>query len=302
MITDQSILRHMERQPHHSAGYKQLVREMGLRGDERQQLADRLRALVKSAPPHRDWSRSLHPGRTRRRSPEPDRRTPDDASRRLRLRHPQRRPAEHPRGRYLHPACGHWLGDARRPGAGGAWPPEGRWPRRRPNPARAHPRQSHRGRNLPLRLAAQLRHVPSTKRSHRQSSFRAAWSGPGGAQEAAGKTATAEIPIPSRGTSHSFERKTVGDAVLHSRHRREGPRQDRVLGNEARRREWRTSKAWWSKSRSPNGLRRRENPRGRVVEILGYEDDFGVDVEIVIRKYHLPHQFPGRGAAGGAAV
>ena len=35
-----------------------------------------------------------------------------------------------------------------------------------------------------------------------------------------------------------------------------------------------------------------QNPRGRVVEILGYEDDFGVDVEIVIRKYHLPHVFP----------
>ena len=35
-----------------------------------------------------------------------------------------------------------------------------------------------------------------------------------------------------------------------------------------------------------------QNPRGRVVEILGYEDDFGVDVEIIIRKYHLPHHFP----------
>ena len=35
-----------------------------------------------------------------------------------------------------------------------------------------------------------------------------------------------------------------------------------------------------------------QNPRGRVIEILGYEDDFGVDVEIVIRKYHLPHRFP----------
>src|SRR4029077_19279683 len=31
---------------------------------------------------------------------------------------------------------------------------------------------------------------------------------------------------------------------------------------------------------------------GRVVEILGYEDDFGVDVEIMIRKFHLPHRFP----------
>jgi ribonuclease R len=33
-------------------------------------------------------------------------------------------------------------------------------------------------------------------------------------------------------------------------------------------------------------------PRGRVVEILGRRDEFGVDVEIVIRKFHLPHRFP----------
>ncbi|MGO9257233.1 MAG: ribonuclease R family protein [Bryobacteraceae bacterium] len=33
-------------------------------------------------------------------------------------------------------------------------------------------------------------------------------------------------------------------------------------------------------------------PVGRVVEILGRPGDFGVDVEIVIRKHHLPHQFP----------
>src|SRR5580692_3130874 len=49
MLTDQAILQHIERQPHHSAGYKQLVREMALRGQERNQLAERLRALVKSA-------------------------------------------------------------------------------------------------------------------------------------------------------------------------------------------------------------------------------------------------------------
>ncbi len=35
-----------------------------------------------------------------------------------------------------------------------------------------------------------------------------------------------------------------------------------------------------------------QNPRGRVVEIIGRADDFGVDVEIMIRKFHLPHQFP----------
>ena len=31
---------------------------------------------------------------------------------------------------------------------------------------------------------------------------------------------------------------------------------------------------------------------GRVIEILGHPDDFGVDVEIIIRKHHLPHHFP----------
>jgi ribonuclease R len=31
---------------------------------------------------------------------------------------------------------------------------------------------------------------------------------------------------------------------------------------------------------------------GRVIEALGYPDDFGVDVEIIIRKHHLPHEFP----------
>jgi ribonuclease R len=37
---------------------------------------------------------------------------------------------------------------------------------------------------------------------------------------------------------------------------------------------------------------RGESPVGRVIEILGHPDDFGVDVEIIIRKHHLPHQFP----------
>src|ERR1035441_5181972 len=35
-----------------------------------------------------------------------------------------------------------------------------------------------------------------------------------------------------------------------------------------------------------------EDHAGRVIEILGRPDDFGVDVEIVIRKHQLPHRFP----------
>ncbi len=37
-----------------------------------------------------------------------------------------------------------------------------------------------------------------------------------------------------------------------------------------------------------------DRPVGRVTEILGRQDDFGVDVEIMIRSHHIPHQFPDR--------
>jgi ribonuclease R len=36
----------------------------------------------------------------------------------------------------------------------------------------------------------------------------------------------------------------------------------------------------------------RDEAVGRVIEVLGYPDDFGVDVEIIIRKHYLPHHFP----------
>jgi ribonuclease R len=42
--------------------------------------------------------------------------------------------------------------------------------------------------------------------------------------------------------------------------------------------------------------------RGRVVEILGREEDFGVDVEMVIRKHHLPRIFPDNVLAEARAV
>jgi ribonuclease R len=37
---------------------------------------------------------------------------------------------------------------------------------------------------------------------------------------------------------------------------------------------------------------RLQEARGRVVEVLGRPDDFGVDVEVIIRKFHLPYRFP----------
>jgi ribonuclease R len=43
-------------------------------------------------------------------------------------------------------------------------------------------------------------------------------------------------------------------------------------------------------------------PAGRVIEILGRPGDFGVDVEILIRKHHLPHQFSEEVFAEAVAV
>jgi ribonuclease R len=43
-------------------------------------------------------------------------------------------------------------------------------------------------------------------------------------------------------------------------------------------------------------------PIGRVIEILGYADEFGVDVEMMIRKHQLPRSFPENVLAEARAV
>ncbi len=47
MISDSSILRHIARQPKKMASHKQLLHDLGARGEARRELADRLYALVK---------------------------------------------------------------------------------------------------------------------------------------------------------------------------------------------------------------------------------------------------------------
>src|SRR5579863_1572517 len=47
-LSDSAILKKIERQPKSTAGFKQLVRELGLHGNARQELSDRLKHLVSS--------------------------------------------------------------------------------------------------------------------------------------------------------------------------------------------------------------------------------------------------------------
>src|SRR6266852_5675933 len=46
MLSDSAILKKIQRQPRQTAGYKQLVRELGLHGDERRELHERLQKLI----------------------------------------------------------------------------------------------------------------------------------------------------------------------------------------------------------------------------------------------------------------
>ncbi len=67
---------------------------------------------------------------------------------------------------------------------------------------------------------------------------------------------------------------------------------DRVLGDEASRPAWDDLEGVVVDVEITDWPTPTQNPRGRVIEILGRPDDFGVDVEITIRKFHLPHHFP----------
>ncbi len=46
MLSDSTILKHIAKQPKRAAGFKQLVRELGLRGDERRELDSLLQKMV----------------------------------------------------------------------------------------------------------------------------------------------------------------------------------------------------------------------------------------------------------------
>ena len=102
---------------------------------------------------------------------------------------------------------------------------------------------------------------------------------------------TLDIVIP-RG--QEFPGGEEAAATAEERRARIAASRDRVLGEEAFRRptDWEDLEGVVVDVEITEWPTPTQSPRGRVVEILGYQDDFGVDVEIVIRKYHIPHRFP----------
>ncbi len=276
MVNDQSILDRIERQPNRSAGYKQLIRELGLRGNERRELEERIAALVKSGklveinrdrytlPQHAALRNNLIAGRlTMHRDgygfvvPNSGQRTAVEGD--VFIPPPAIGPAMH--------------GDqvlvelTRKPDDSRA---EGKILRvlSRGNPTIVgifH----HGSRNnfvTPLdEKVTQEVIIPAGME----------WPASGGGEEPS---------APGASAGRRSERSRGAGA--------KGLDRDRVYDSGVRRRSSQDMEGLVVDVEITEWPGPTQNPRGRVVEILGYEDDFGVDVEIVIRKHHLPHRFP----------
>jgi len=274
MLSDSTIVKHISRQPKRTAGFKQLVRELGLHGDERRELDERLRKLVASGalmavgsdryavPQAAD--KNLLSGRLTMHRDGFGFVIPDTNSVPASLK---------PRlagDIFLAP---HLIGNAMHGDRVlvevTSVRPDGRAEGRIVRPVeRAHPTVVgifHYGgrRNYVQPMDAKI---------------------------------TQEIMIPA---GMEFPGASV-PAVVNSEERspqrtRKSQRKsvDRVLGDEAARRaEWDDLEGVVVDVEITDWPSPTQNPRGRVIEILGREDDFGVDVEITIRKFHLPHRFP----------
>ncbi len=278
MLSDHSILKHIAKQPKRTAGFKQLVRELGLHGDERRELDDRLRKLVASgaliavasdryALPQAAVDKNLVVGRLTMHRDGFGFVIPDASS--LPASYKSRLTGDifippHLIGNAMH-------GDRVLVDISNVRPDgraEGRIVR---HVVRAHPTGvgiCHYGgrRNYVTPMDAKITQEivipagmerPETKTAE-------------DAEDAENQTS-----LPQR--SGRTQRKSV----------------DRVLGEEvARKTEWEDLEGVVVDVEITDWPSPTQNPRGRVIEILGREDDFGVDVEITIRKFHLPHRFP----------
>jgi ribonuclease R len=279
-LSDSAILKKIERQPKGTAGFKQLVRELGLHGGARHELSDRLQRLVGSgqliqvdsdryAIPKAAASKNVLVGKLSMHRDGYGFVTPDatsDAHLKAQLSGDIFIPP---------PAVGSAMHGDRVLVEIGAIRPDGRAEGRIVRPVvRAHStvvgifHHGNRGNYVtPVdqKISQEIVIPPGMEYPEAPSSV----------------GVSAAAPRASRprqnGAMVSRKQKSV----------------DRVLGQEAARHtEWDDLEGVVVDVEITDWPSATQNPRGRVVEILGYEDDFGVDVEVIIRKFHLPHRFP----------
>ena len=295
MLSDSNILKHIARQPKRVAGFKQLVRELGLHGNERRELDEHLRKLVADGalvkadsdryalPSAAD--KNLVAGRLTMHRDGFGFVVPDPKSLPSALKNLA--------GDIFIPP--HLVGNAMHGDRVlvdvGNVRPDGRAEGRIVRPvARAHPTVVgifHRG--------SRGNHVaPIDSKITQEIVIPAGMENPGVAVPSS-SVASSESRLAAR-SSRDQGLETAGGSLRHrsgqAAQRKESV--DRVLGEEAARRaEWDDLEGVVVDVEITDWPTSTQNPRGRVIEILGREDDFGVDVEITIRKFHLPHHFPG---------
>ena len=272
MVSDSVILKKIERQPKHAAGFKQLVRELGVGGDERKQLLSRLERLVSSG-------QLLQVGGGRYAIPQPSAGknmvigklsmhrdgygfvTPDPSAMDERLKARLAGDVFIPP-----PAVGSAMHGDRVLVEVGAFRPDGRAEGRVLRTVnRAHPTVVgifHYGRR-------QNYVTPIDQKVAQEIVIPPGWENP---ENLLTKEATENTKEKPRRKIKSVDR-VLGEQVVR---RLDSDNLDNVVVD--------VEITDW-----PSAT---QNPRGRVTEILGYEDDFGVDVEMIIRKFHLPHHFP----------
>ena len=279
MLSDSIILKHIARQPKRTAGFKQLVRELGLHGHERRQLDEHLRKLVvggtliqedsdRYALPQAADDKNLVAGRLTMHRDGFGFVIPDAKSLSPSLK------ARLTGDIFIAP---HLIGNAMHGDLVlvdiSNVRPDGRAEGRIVRPVRrAHPTVvgtfhygSRGGYVSPMDskitqdivIPAGLERPDTAAPSHLENRGR--------------------DPLGAAGVTPALRKKSV----------------DRVLGDEvARRTDWDDLEGVVVDVEITDWPSPTQNPRGRVLEILGREDDFGVDVEITIRKFHLPHHFP----------
>ena len=270
MLSDSIILKHIARQPKHSAGFKQLVRELGLHGDERRDLDAALRKLVargaliqaesdRYALPDAAADKNLIAGWLTMHRDGFGFVIPDSKSLSASLK------ARLTGDIFIAP---HLIGNAMHGDLVlvdiSNVRPDGRAEGRIVRPVmRAHPTvvgTFHHG--------SRGNYVKPIDSKITQDIVI-----PPGAEIP--KSLHAEQALSTEGSDK--KKKSV----------------DRVLGNEAARRvDWNDLEGVVVDVEITDWPSPTQSPRGRVIEALGREDDFGVDVEIAIRKFHLPHHFP----------
>jgi ribonuclease R len=261
-VSDSAILQKIERQPKQTAGFKQLIRELGLHGPARQELSDRLRRMVRKgelvqvdsdryATPKAVRGKNMVVGRLSMHRDGYGFVIPDANSLDQGLKEKLKGDIFIPP-----PAIGTAMHADRVLVEVTAVRPDGR----------------AEGRIMRVMGRAHATVVGTFHYGNGQNYVRPM-----------DEKITQDIIVP-RGMEYPESQDNSGKGAK-SVHR--------VLGEEAARRSnWANLENVVVDVEMTDWPGATQNPRGRVVEILGYEDDFGVDVEIIIRKFHLPHHFP----------